>query len=171
MTNSYNASNVSSSNVSFDNVTLLPGQSISITHLTQSVLDAYNDGRVLLDPKPNQQEITQVSLLPCLPMPVRIVGGIELNAPGRIDDGFAANVTDAVTQLFASDLSRLVIRLRNVGTNTVYIGGRNVDPTTAFHVIPPGATFEEHYAANVDWFAICEDSAITTLVGYSVHAQ
>lgn len=171
-TTAINVRNITTYNQSFDDKTLTPGGSTVVHRLTDDLLSAYWQGRVLLDPAPNTEElaIRTFSLNPCqLPLPMRLVGGFQgLFTPTSIQDGISQNVGDTPVMLVPPDNSRVNFRFRNTGPNPVGIGGPQVDFTTAVHILAVNEVFDERFTPNVAWYAIAQVGLPATLVGMAV---
>ena len=169
---SFTISNKSSNNVAFDDKTLLPSTSVMVARLSDDILAGYFQGALGIDPPPDRNALNAmrtVHIDHCqLPLPVAIHSTVaRMYTPTRIVDGLTFNVNTTPQQLFVRDDSRCAIRLRNVGSNRVYIGGETVSAGGAFHVLDAGDTFEETFAPNVEWWAV--GVGLTTLAGITIH--
>lgn len=86
---------------------------------------------------------------PAPPTRVVVVSGV------RLDDLPPVNVGTDRDRILTADPNRKEVRIANLGTDTVYIGGPNVGKDSAT-AVPAGYTYTEQSAAGAELFAVAE---------------
>lgn len=151
-------------NVSFDNRTLAPNTSVSVSTLTDDIIAGLEQGWLIADPNPLAPKVPQpfacITIHPGqLPLPVRLV-----QAPPTLDSSIV-DMPPAVVpvgnrvMLLAADARRLMFRVRNTSNSVVWLGGQTIDNTNGFIRLAQDETYTEREVARTAWHAFNESSS------------
>lgn len=83
----------------------------------------------------------------------------------RYVSGDSVSITASVTQIIAANSSRKGLRIKNTGTNPLYIGFTNaVTTATSFQIIPSNTAYEFQQNYQGDIYGFCAANRTTTAV-------
>lgn len=159
--------NLTGTNVSFDDKTLEPAKSVNVSRLTDDIAAGVYQGKLAIYPSKigadGHNFAGCVTLNPSsFPIPVKVIGQHACPEPLVVVDRPPVIVCRAQPCLvFESDARRRSFTIRNgSSTATLAIGGCKVSLDTSVRILPPGASLTETLVAPAEWYAIStEDNA------------
>ena len=154
----WRVTNTTTALVAFDDKTLPPAQSVMVARLTDDILAGFGQGRLLITPDPTKAipGLAQlIALNPCqLPLPVRVVGEQAHQVGNSLVDTPPITVPHGMRIEFLSgDRRRILWRLRNTGTEPLWLGGNAVTDANGFILVMPGQIYTERDVATASWHA------------------
>lgn len=154
----WDITNTTTGRVAFDDKALEAAQTVEVHRLTDDILAGWRQGRLLIAPDPGEAIPglkEYIVLDPCqLPLPVRIIGTAAALSPNTVVDGGPIILLPAVaTQIVPSDRRRVVLRVKNMGINTCWLGGASVTDATSLLPLAPGEIHTERDAPSAAWYA------------------
>lgn len=150
--------NATTGPLSFDDQTLPAAGVVSVYRLSNDILSGWRQGKLVIFPDPSEAIPGLKSLVaidPCqFPLPVRIIGGNHEVEGHVLAEGGPVNIA-AGTRVMVSnaDRRRRVFRVRNQGTETVWLGGKNVTDENSLIPVLPGEIYTEKDVPAAAWWA------------------
>lgn len=150
--------NTTTGRVAFDDKALDAAQAVEVHRLTDDILAGWRQGRLLIVPDPGEAIPglkDYVVFDPCqFPIPVRVIGASAALSPNTLVDGAPITLLPGMaTQIAASDRRRVVLRVKNMGNNTCWLGGASVTDATSLLPLEPGEIYTERDAPSAAWYA------------------
>jgi hypothetical protein len=163
----WRVTNTTTARVSFDDKTLDPSRSIMVSRLTDDILAGFGQGRLLIDPDPTKliAGLAQlVGINPCqLPLPVRIIGEQTQTVGHSLVDTPPITVPHSTrVEFLHADRRRVLWRLRNVGTQPLWLGGNSVTDANGFILVLPGQVYTEQHVPATAWYAYVPSNMTNT---------
>lgn len=155
----WTVTNTSTGRVAFDDTTLDQQKAVTVYRLTNDILSGWRQGKLLIKPDPSDAIPGLKSMFaidPCqLPLPVRIIGSSAITPESNaLAEGAPILIAHGIrVQVCASDRRRRVLRVKNIGTQTVWLGGNAVDATNSLIPVAPGQTYTERDVPTAAWWA------------------
>lgn len=158
--------NATTGMLSFDDITLPAGGSAVVYRLTNDVLAGWQQGKLVISPDPGQAMpgLKQLMALdPCqLPLPVRVIGEHKHACETHIlaEGGQVTVPSGARVMIANADRRRRLLRVRNIGTRTLWLGGKTVTNLNSLIPVEPNEVYVEEYVPCAEWYAyVAEDVA------------
>lgn len=155
----WTVTNTSTGRVAFDDVTLDQQKAATVYRLTNDILSGWRQGKLLIKPDPGEAIPGLKSLIvldPCqLPLPVRLIGSgtITLESNALAEGAPLVIESNTRVQVASSDRRRRVLRFKNIGTQTVWLGGNAVTDTNSLLPVEPGKIYTERDVPTAAWWA------------------
>lgn len=154
----WTVTNTSNGRISFDDTALEAMKSTTIYRLTNDVLSGWRQGKLLIKPDPGEAIPglkTLFTLDPCqFPLAVKIVGPTGTPESNTLVDGAPIVVASADrTQIVIADKRRRVLRVKNIGNHTVWLGGSGVTNLNSLLPLAPGEIYTEKDVPAAAWWA------------------
>lgn len=163
--------NVTGTNVAFDDKTLAPATATSVARLTDDIASGVYQGKLTVTPlgkgSANNNFGGCITLNPAtLPLPVKLIGQHATPESLVVVDKQPAIICQGKPcMILEADTRRRSFTLRNGSpTDTLAIGGRNVALDTSVRILPPGATLTETLAASAEWYAVSNNNSTRLLL-------
>lgn len=174
---SWEVANSSTGRVSFDDQSLSPTERVTVNALTNDILAGWRQGKLHITPDPNPKATFAevVGLDPSqFPIPVRIIGtALERTVPTIAEGGEVTVPMAESTRIVNADMRRIVLRVRNTGNQTLWLGGVNVTNATSLIPVAPGEVYTERdVPSSAMWAYVASnlDNEATTIRTQHVYA-
>lgn len=155
----WTVTNTSTGRVAFDDVTLDQQKGVTVYRLTNDILSGWRQGKLLIKPDPSDAipGLKSIFVLdPCqLPLPVRLIGSgtITPESNALAEGAPIVVVMGTRVQVASSDRRRRVLRVKNIGTQTVWLGGNAVTDANSLIPVAPGEIYTERDVPTAAWWA------------------
>ena len=154
----WKVTNATTGPLSFDDQTLQAAGAVSVYRLTNDILAGWRQGKLVISPDPGEAIPglkSLVALDPCqFPLPVRVIGGNQEVEGHVLAEGGPVNIAPGTRVMVSNaDRRRRVFRVRNQGTEIVWLGGKNVTDETSLIPVGPGEIYTEKDVPAAAWWA------------------